>query len=412
MPIEKPKIRPVESFPVDQDGQTYICLRDPSGIAPTPILIGMGAYFLVTLFDGTCSKIDLQAAFTKRFGEPLPSEHLDGLIDALDQGFFLDSPAYAARMDQVREEFARNPQRPAALAGLCYEQEPVKLRREIEAFFHAPGGPGQIPQPSSDGAPLSGLIAPHIDPRRGGPAYAHAYGELLTRERPDLVIILGTSHYGRGPQLFTATRKDYMTPLGAVATDRDFVDRAGGALSRRRPLRRRTAPSQRAFDRVSGAVSGVGAGHRRLQDCADPGQLVPSRWWQWRVPAVEPRVSGFIEALRAEIAAEKRRVLIVAGVDFAHVGKKFGDSFSADAKIAEWVKDEDLALIENIKRGDPDGFFGEIAKDHDARKICGLAPMYTQLELLRGHPARLLMHDIAMEPQTESAVSFASLAID
>jgi predicted class III extradiol MEMO1 family dioxygenase len=71
-----------------------------------------------------------------------------------------------------------------------------------------------------------------------------------------------------------------------------------------------------------------------------------------------------------------------------------------------------LALIETIKRGDPDGFFGQIAKERDARKICGLAPMYTQLELLKGRPARLLMHDIAMEPQTESAVSFASIAID
>jgi len=104
--------------------------------------------------------------------------------------------------------------------------------------------------------------------------------------------------------------------------------------------------------------------------------------------------------------------LIVAGVDFAHVGKKFGDSFSADERIADWVKSEDLALIENIKRGDPDGFFADIAKDRDARKICGLSPMYTQLELLRGHKGRLLMHDIAMEPQTESAVSFASIAID
>ena len=46
-----------------------------------------------------------QAAFTRRFGDLLPSEHLDGLISALDQGFFLDSPAYAARMTEVREEF-------------------------------------------------------------------------------------------------------------------------------------------------------------------------------------------------------------------------------------------------------------------------------------------------------------------
>jgi MEMO1 family protein len=112
------------------------------------------------------------------------------------------------------------------------------------------------------------------------------------------------------------------------------------------------------------------------------------------------------------LSAERRRVLIIAGVDFAHVGKKFGDSFAADESVAERVKREDFSLIENIKRGDSAGFFADIARDRDARRICGLAPMYTQLELLRGRPARLLKYGIAMEPETESAVSFASLAID
>jgi MEMO1 family protein len=410
--MEKPKIRPVEAFPADQNGQTYICLRDPSGISPTPLMIGMGAYFLVTLFDGSNSKPELQAAFTKRFGEKLPAEHLDGLIAALDQGFFLESPAYLARMDAVREEFIRSPHRPAALAGICYENEPAKLRREIEAFFRAPGGPGQIPQPASDGAALSGLIAPHIDPRRGGPAYAHAYGELLTRERPDLVIILGTSHYGRGPQLFTATRKDYMTPLGPVATDREFVDRLGaryreGDLLAEELLHRNEHSIE--FQALFLAWALGTAGYKVVPILVGSfHEMVASG----TTPLSDRRVSGFVEALRAEISSENRRVLIVAGVDFAHVGKKFGDSFSADEKIAQWVKSEDLALIENIKRGDPAGFFAAIAKDRDQRKICGLSPMYTQLELLRDRPARLLMHDIAMEPQTESAVSFASLAID
>ena len=105
-------------------------------------------------------------------------------------------------------------------------------------------------------------------------------------------------------------------------------------------------------------------------------------------------------------------MLILAGVDFAHVGRKFGDEFAADREVAERVEREDLALIESIKRGDPDGFFADIVKDRDARRICGLAPMYTQLELLRGRSARLLKYGIAMEPQSESAVSFASLAID
>ncbi|MGC1344489.1 MAG: hypothetical protein WA854_19290, partial [Candidatus Binataceae bacterium] len=74
--MENPKIRAVEAFPVEQQDQTLICLRDPSGLAPEPIMLGMGAYFLVTLFDGTNSTLDLQAAFSQRFGEVIPSEKI------------------------------------------------------------------------------------------------------------------------------------------------------------------------------------------------------------------------------------------------------------------------------------------------------------------------------------------------
>jgi len=410
--MDKPKIRAVEAFPVEQQGQTFILLRDPTGIAPEPILIGMGAYFLIAQMDGTNERLDLQAAFARRFGEILPSEQIQQLIEALDQAYFLDSTRYAERVRAVAEAFARNPERPAALAGLAYEQDPIQLRQEIAAFFRRPGAPGEIPTPRSNGTGLSGLISPHIDPRRGGAAYAHAYAELLTRERPELVVILGTSHHGLGPQLFTATLKDYATPLGVVRTDHQFVERLArrykdGDLFEQELLHRNEHSIEFQAVFLAWALGTIGY------------QVVPILVGSFHemvlsgeTPAYDPRVGGFLEALRAELEAESRRVLIIAGVDFAHVGKKFGDSFSADEKIAQWVKREDLALIENIKRGDPDGFFADVAKDRDARKICGLSPMYTQLELLRDHPARLLMHDIAMEPQTESAVSFASLAIE
>lgn len=410
--MDRPKIRPLEAFPVQQEGQTYVLLRDPGGIAPEPIMIGMGAYFLVTIFDGVNTRLDLQAAFTRRFGDILPSEQLDQLIEALDRGYFLDSPRYADRVRQIREEFAQNPLRPAVLAGLAYEKEPARLREEIASYFRRPGGPGDIPSPRSDGVALRGLISPHIDPRRGGAAYAHAYGELLTRERPELIVILGTSHYGMGPQLFSATRKDYVTPFGAVATDREFVDRLAarykeGDLFADEILHRNEHSIE--FQALFLAWALGTAGYRIVPILVGSfHEMVRSG----ETPARDGRVGAFIEALRAELANETRGVLIVAGVDFAHVGRKFGDDFAADEAVAQRVRSADLALIENIKRGDPDGFFADIAKDRDARKICGLSPMYTQLELLRNHPARLLMHDIAMEPQTESAVSFASLAID
>ena len=87
--MDKPIIRPVEAFPMEQQDQTLICLRDPSGLAPEPIMLGMGAYFLVTLFDGANSILDLQAAFSHRFGEVIPSEKIRELVAALDGAHFL-----------------------------------------------------------------------------------------------------------------------------------------------------------------------------------------------------------------------------------------------------------------------------------------------------------------------------------
>ncbi len=409
--MENPRIRPVETFPIEHQGQTVICLRDPMGFAEQPIALGMGAYFLVTLFTGNHTLADIQQAFAKRFGEQLPAERLQELIDSLDDAWFLDSPRFAGRMAQVQAEFRASSERAAIHAGLCYEREPIPLRQELGAYFDPPAGPGRS-NARKDGAAPAGIIAPHIDPRRGGPAYAHAYAELMGREAPELFIILGTSHYGGGPQLFTATRKDYATPLGSIATDRDFIDRIAaryhdGDLFAEELLHRNEhsiefqalflawALGTRNFKVVPILVSSF---HEMVR--------------AGTMPARDVRVASFIAALRAELEAEGRRACIIAGVDFAHVGKKFGDSEAVDEAFAARVCSEDLALIESIKRGDPEGFFSSISADGDRRRICGLSPIYMQLELLRGRPARLLKYDIAMEPQTESAVSFASLAID
>ena len=417
--MDKPIIRPVEAFPMEQQDQTLICLRDPSGLAPEPIMLGMGAYFLVTLFDGTNSILDLQAAFSHRFGEVIPSEKVRELVAALDRAHFLDSPAFADRQRDAREEFRHKPARAAALAGLCYETEPSRLRAEIESFFERPNAPGRdalaASAPSAAAEGLAGLIAPHIDPRRGAAAYAWAYNELRRHQRPELIVILGTSHYGAGPELFSATGKDYLTPLGAVPTDRGFVERLaaryagarGGDLFADEMLHRseHSIEFQALFLAWALGVDGyqvapilVSSFHHMVREGERPTR--------------NARVARFLDALREELAAERRRVLILAGVDFAHVGRKFGDSFGVDDSVTERVRREDLALIETIKVGDPGGFFADIAREGDQRKICGLAPMYTQLELLSGRPARLLHYDIALEPQTDSLVSFASLAID
>lgn len=408
--MDRPKLRPVEAFPVEHGEQTLICLRDPSGIAPEPIVVGMGAYFLITLFTGGHSLLDIQAAFVRRFGDILPSERLRELVASLDAAGFLDSPTHAERLRKAREEFERAPARAAALMGRCYESEPGRLRAEIEAYVDSPSGPGRNGRESN--RPLAGLVAPHIDPRRGGPVYAHAYCELTRHPRPEIVVILGTSHHGGGPELFTATRKDYATPLGTVPTDRDLLERIAsryraGDLFAEEMLHRREHSTE--FQALFLAWALGTGGYRIVPILVGPFHEMAVGGTR---PADDPRVRSFLDALLAELGAERRRVLILSGVDFAHLGRKFGDDFSVDERVAETMRREDGNLIENVRRGDPDAFFGHIAREHDRRRICGLAPIYTQLELLRGHAGRLLAYDIALEPETGSAVSFAGLAID
>jgi AmmeMemoRadiSam system protein B len=407
----RPKLRPVEAFAVEHQGRTFLCLRDPVGLAEQPLLISAGASFLLALFDGEHSLLDIQSEYARRWGEILPSEKLREMIGTLDGACFLESPRFAARLEQVREEFRAALSRPAAHADVCYAGEAGELRRELERYFAAPEGPG-YPLAASTAAPAAGLIVPHIDPRRGGPAYAHGYAQVAARQRPELFVILGTAHCGAGPQLFAATAKDYATPLGTVKTDRDFVARLNaryraGDLFADELLHRNehSIEFQALFLAWALGTEGyriapilVGSFHPLVESGT--------------TPARDERVGAFIEALREEIGAETRQTCIIAGVDFAHVGRKFGDRHGVEPQVLEWVRREDLKLIDAIKQGDPDGFFAHILSDRDRRRICGLSPMYTQLELLRGRTGRLLKYDIATEPATGSAVSFASLVID
>ena len=405
--IEQPRIRALAAFPVEHQGERMVCIRDPSGAAPEPIVVGFGAYYLITLFDGVRTRIDLQAEFARQFGENLALDQLDALIEALDRGYFLESPAYDDRVRAMRAEFAAAPARPAAHAGLCYQNEPAPLRIELGDFFTR-----AAPKPAASDGALRGLIAPHIDPRRGGLAYARAYAELAAaRERPELVIILGTSHYGVGPELFTATLKDYATPLGAVRTDREFVTR----LQERYRAGRLFADELLHRNEHSIEFQALFLAYTLGIEAYTVVPILVSSFHPMLAQGVEPaadrRVGEFIAALGSAIA-ERRRVTIVAGVDFGHIGRKFGDDFGVDQAKAGELRAADRRLVSHIERGDAGGFLGEIAGERDRFRICGLAPIYVQLAILAGCRARLLDYDIALEPPTQSAVSFASLAID
>jgi hypothetical protein len=71
-----------------------------------------------------------------------------------------------------------------------------------------------------------------------------------------------------------------------------------------------------------------------------------------------------------------------------------------------------LKSIEKLAVSDAEGFFHEIAKDQDRRRVCGFSPLYSLAYLMRGRQGRLLKYDQAFTQATGSAVTFTSMVYD
>ncbi len=407
--MDYPKLRPIEAFPVEVENRKLIYIRDPLNYAKDPLLLPHPIFFIVSHFDGHHSLLDIQEVFAQQFGEVLFSDKIREIAEQLDEHYYLDSERFARFQQELLEAFRRAPLRDMAHADTCYSSQAEEFSTQVTAFFTADGGPGL---PSADGQqhpPVHGIIAPHIDLRVGGPCYAWAYKGLAERCDADLFVLLGTAHYGLG-NLFVATTKDYNTPLGPARTDQEFIaalqERYSGDLFADEILHR----NEHSLEFQTLFLQYMLGGKRDFT-------IVPilvSSFHEMVIsktpPAQDPRVAAFLDALKETIARSQKKVCLVAGVDFAHVGQKFGDQGPLSQEFLDWVATEDGRLIQALERVDHADFFSEIAKNGDRRRICGFSPMYTFLHLVDAKEGKLLKYDRSLESSTQSSVSFASLA--
>jgi MEMO1 family protein len=407
-----PRLRALEAFPVQHEGQQCIALRDPAGFTDQIAVLPPLLLDLVSLFDGEHSIAQIQDIMRRRHGEAPSVDQIAAVVERFDRAGFLDSERFAARRLALEDEFRRSPVRPASHAGGAYAGEPAELTAQIDAFFTGPDGPDH-PESApaatrvSRSSGLSALIAPHIDFHRGGSTYGWAYKEILDRSDADLYVILGTCHAGMADP-FSVTLKPYDTPLGPVPVDREFYDalagRAGQDLLASEPAHRREHSIE--FQTVM---------LQRLLGRRRPFTILPvlasylhEAIWRRGRPEADARVPRFVDALRDTIASSSRRVCLIAGVDLAHVGPRFGDAAPNTADSLAVVEAADRRMLEPVVAADAGGFFASVAADGDARRICGLSPIYTLLRLLPGSPGRLLRYTQWRDP--EGAVTFCAVS--
>lgn len=116
--------------------------------------------------------------------------------------------------------------RQPVVAGQFYPGTRDELIREIEHCFLRELGPGALPAAALErkGAIL-GLVAPHAGYHYSGSAAAHAYAALAADGVPDVAVILGPNHHGRGAAVAISPDTVWATPLGDVPVD-SFVAQA------------------------------------------------------------------------------------------------------------------------------------------------------------------------------------------
>jgi AmmeMemoRadiSam system protein B len=413
----KPKLRPIEAFPVEQNGKTLVYLKDPLNLA-MPIGISPVGYFILSHLDGRHSAVDVQAAYAKQFDTLLQSSELQSFVEMLDQYYYLQSERFESYRNQVMLEFRRLPERAPAHVGGVYKADATELTGQLDGYFSAADGPG-LPAAQTQQAAPKAIVAPHIDFHRGGPAYAWAYKSLAESEGADLYIMLGTSHCG-GQTPYILTGKNFLTPLGLVETDKDFVDR----------LQADSAEDCFVEEYLHRGEHSLEFQVLFLKYCAQkraaltarperPFKIVPILVSSFHAamisrtpPEKSTNVGTFLRTLRRMVEKESRNICFIAGVDLAHVGRQFGDREPITEEFLQRVEREDRDLVSRLIALDAPGFFENIANDQDRRRICGFSPMYSLIHLLDGVEGKALAYRQAYTPETASAVTFTSVVFE
>jgi AmmeMemoRadiSam system protein B len=414
---DRPRLRPLEAFPVERDGERYLCLRDPSGLSEQIATLPPAAVAIVQLCDGDSTPDEICAEFGRRYRSPLERTILERLLLQLDTALLLDSARFAAHSARVFGDFQRSPTRAPYHAGKSYPLEAGELAASLDATFDPPRGPGR-PRPGSRPLPRA-IVAPHIDFPRGGPAYAWAYRALAdAAEAPELVILFGTDHNGVAHP-FTFTRKHYQTPLGPLETDVAFVDAVAGELAAQvSPAAARDLFAEEHHHRGEHSLEFQMVWLRHaLGARADRVKVVPilcGSLHRFVEGAGEPAADRLIAAVFAAIERQTqgRRTLYVAGADLAHVGPRFGDPDPLDKDDSASLERRDQETLRVAARGDASGWFGEIRREGDRRRVCGLPPIYALLAVARpreGSGAITSYAQCAADDDGGSLVSIASL---
>lgn len=402
---ERPKLRYVDAIPVTTEQGDMIALRDPSGLAEEVVVVSREALAILYFFDGQHTVAQIVEKCQRLYGYQVSAEAIENLIQHLDSYYYLENDHSRRRRKDLEQEILQAPYRPPAHAGVSYPAEKDELARRLREFFVAETGAGEPGKQNGVAAP-AGVIAPHIDLRIGGTTYTHAYKRLAEAAPADVYVIIGTGHAGLS-NLYSVLPVDFKTPLGTVPVDTQFIKK----LESRYP---HELYSDLLLHKTEHTIEFQVVFLQQIFGDR-PFQIVPIlsgfSYHIFTHPRLERErriVRDFTQALRGTIENYPGRVTVIASVDLAHVGPRYGDNSPIDEAFLRKVEEADKKALAEVLEVDAAGWYKSIANVEDQFRICGFGPIYTLLASINASRGELLRYEQGLMDDNKSFVSYCS----
>lgn len=287
--------------------------------------------------------------------------------------------------------------REPAVAGQFYPSSKRRLKKDIEKAFEHELGPGKIPRAETGGRrKVLGAVFPHAGYTFSGPIAAHSMNAFVNSGLPDVFVIIGPNHTGRGRGLAMST-EDFRTPLGVVPYDDEVgqifedndipVDDAAHRFEHSLEVQ---LPFIQYFEREDISIVPV---NMRIQNLTN-----------------SEKVGNAIQQAFDEYSG---RLGIIASSDLTHCGMNYGIGIPPGMSAGEYAEREDKKAIERILDLDAEGLIDTV--EMEGISMCGYGPVAAMIMGLseRVRDARLLKYSTSYDIMpSASAVGYASIVLE
>jgi AmmeMemoRadiSam system protein B len=388
----------LEFMPSPIEDRPGLLIRDSYGYSEVVLIIPPPLVSCLECFDGEQTDLELRQRLVEITGELDVSAIQTHLKGTLAQAGFLHDELFEQLREARHSAFANAALREPAHAGSGYPEEREAVARTLAEYML--GGPAQ------ENGNLIAIAAPHVSPVGGWQTYRSAYSALGDAHRDRTFVVLGTSHYGE-PNRFGLTRKPFVTPYGEARTELSLVDELA------------KEPAAVIEDYCHAIEHSIEFQVLFLQHLFGAGiRILPVLCGSFAhsicnggKPEDDENVRAFLDRLGEIGAREGQKLLWVLGIDMAHMGARYGDSFAASANsgIMTEVARRDSERMDQVMKSDPDHFWSLVQENEDDLKWCGSSPMYTFLRSIPGARGSMRGYE-QWNIDAESVVSFAAMS--